>query len=38
MGQGMPRVIGRSDKEGFTVALGWMFHSASGFSLLDHNP
>ena len=29
--------VGRSDEEGFAVGLGWTFHSAGGFSLLDRN-
>ena len=38
MGRGiLPRVVGRSAEEGFTVDLGLTFHSAGDFSLLDRN-
>ena len=38
MGRGLlPQVVGRSDKGGFTEGVGWTFHSAGGFSLLDRN-
>ena len=29
--------LGAVKRRGFTVGLGWTFHSASGFSLLDRN-
>ena len=33
----LSRRTGRSDEGGFTVGLGWTFHSAGSFSLLDRN-
>ena len=37
-GRGMlPRVVGRRDKEDFSVGVGWTVHPAGGFRLLDRN-